>query len=208
MTTPTDIIRQAINFQLSNVNTCLPARIETYESSEKKASVKPVLNTVTLDGEVLEFPIITNVPVVFPKGGQFAMQWPLSEGDTVLLLFSQRSLDEWLSSGGEVTNSDPRKFNLSDAIAIPGLSPFSESNNFDNDNFFIDIGLSRLKISPNGTICFQGAQEELMNLIDELIDIVLRLSATPAVPGTPIGVDLIPTLTLLRTRFNTLKGNC
>ena len=37
MTTPTDIIRQAINFQLSNVNTCLPARIETYESSEKKA---------------------------------------------------------------------------------------------------------------------------------------------------------------------------
>lgn len=210
MTTPTDILRQAINFQLSNVNTSIPARIESYEESQKKASVKPLLKSETSTGEIIDLPVITNVPVIFPKGGNFSMQWPLNEGDTVLIIFTQRSLDEWLSSGGEVINRDPRQFSLSDAIAIPGLNSFAESNsNVDNENFFIEMGLSKLKISPSGTICFEGASEELMALIDELINLVLRLASTPtASPGTPIGIDLIPTLSLLRTRFNTLKGNC
>jgi hypothetical protein len=43
----------------------------------------------------------------------------------VALVFSDRSLDRWLNAGGVVDPGTYRMHDLSDAIAIPGLHPWS-----------------------------------------------------------------------------------
>lgn len=212
MTTPTDIFRQAINSQISNIHTCLPGRIVSYDFSVQKATVKPLLSKRYKDDTIQSIPEIPNVPVIFPRSSSFSMHWPLNPGDLVLLLFSERSLDQWLNSGGEIAPLDPRKFDLSDAIAIPGLYPFSETSPAeDNDNFIIQIGSSKMKISQDGTYCFHGATEELMGIIDELFDAIEAITVAAdqgGVPNPAIPINNIATFTSLQTRFNTLKGNC
>jgi hypothetical protein len=68
--------------------------------------------------------------VRFPggDGDRFSMSWPLAEGDTVKLVVADRSIDEWLTEGGEdVTPSDLRKHDFSDAIVEPGLRSFADA---------------------------------------------------------------------------------
>lgn len=205
MTSPADIIKYAIDSRLANVNTCLPGRVISFDFEKSKASIQPSLKKRLLDGQIFDLPIINNVPVIFPRSGSFSMTFPIKQGDYVLVLFSQRSLDLWLSVGGVVAPDDFRKFDLSDAIAIPGILPFSETSQAeDNENFILNFGDSKLKITPEGTICFHGASEELMDIIDELFG--LLEAATIASFGTPF-VNVADFIAL-RARFNTLKGTC
>lgn len=205
MTTPSDIVKQAISSYLNSIHTCLPAKIIDYDFTLQKANVQPVLNKKFLNGDTPQMPVISNVPVVFPRGGGFNMSWPLNPGDTVLLVFSERSMDNWLQTGGIVTPLDPRKFDLSDAIAIPGLIPFSEPSGIqDNESFMIRNGSARMKISPDGTYCFHGATEELMDILDELFTAIQAITFQTGVAPLPN----LATFISLQTRFNTLKGNC
>jgi hypothetical protein len=124
------VIKQGIAARLQSLHTAIPAKVETYDATTQKADVKPLLQTHYYDEEGKlqseALPVITSVPVVFPAGGGFRMLFPVSPGDTVLLVFSERSLDKWLQQGGGPL--DPgftHTHALSDAIAIPGLHPFS-----------------------------------------------------------------------------------
>ena len=73
-------------------------------------------------------PVIPCVPVVFPAAGGFSVTFPVNVGDTVLLVFASQSLDNWLFSDGHDTDpDDPRRHGLTDAIALPGLRPFTQA---------------------------------------------------------------------------------
>ena len=93
------------------------------------ASVKPTLKrpNPTRDGmEFLDLPVLPRVPVVFPRAGDFFLSLPIVKGDRVLLVFADRSLDQWVDAGREGDAVDGRTHDLSDAVAIPGLYPTSE----------------------------------------------------------------------------------
>lgn len=210
--TPNDILYNAIWAQLNTVHTALPGIIKSFDPSNNKASIQPALNKRFVTGPT-PLPILENVPVMFPRGNNFSMTFPLTEGDYVLLVFIERSIDLWKGTGGQVTPSDPRKFDLSDAIAIPGLMPLiGQFPDNDNTSFNIQIGQSRFKISPDGTLCFHGASEELMSLLSELIALISTITVTaspaPNAPAVPIPINQIIDFTDLQTRFNTLMGDC
>jgi len=110
---------------LADMRVSCPARVEKYDSAKQQVDVKPLLKEsyTAEDGtDVVEgLPVITNVPVVFPGGGGYRITFPIQAGDTVLLVFSDRSIDAWLTNGGEAAPVDERRHVLTDAIAIPGL---------------------------------------------------------------------------------------
>lgn len=208
MTEPVDILRQAIQSQISDMHTCMPAKITEYSHETQKAKVKPTLIKRYKDKTLQELPEITNVPVIFPRSKNFSMHWPLSSGDPVMLLFSERSLDQWLNTGKEGAPLDTRKFDLSDAIAIPGLYSFAEPSPApDNDNFYIEMGKSKLKLSSDGKICFKGLTEELMSLLNDLFSEIQGITVdTPQGPGF-ISVASKASISVLQSKFNTLKGS-
>jgi len=129
---PEELLRHAITYFLSDVHTMLPAKVEEYFPEEQKVDVKPLIKrrVVGEDAEEIleELPIIPDVPVRFPRTANFFITFPLQPGDLVMLVFAERSLDNWLAGTGEDTDPDEfRMHDLSDAVAMPGLYPFSSA---------------------------------------------------------------------------------
>lgn len=148
-----EFLNTFFNNKLAEINTCLPAKIISYDYKNKKASVKPSINVVYNDGEVLEMPIINNVPVLHPSTSKAKIIFPVSVGDSVVLIFAQRSLEEWLKNGNNSTPDDPRMFDLTDAIAILGLDPFSSSIDVNSsDELVIDCNQSRITMKPSSVV--------------------------------------------------------
>jgi len=151
--TLTQGVKAAIDYALRSIHTCLPGRIEEYDHEEQMASVTPLLSIGYEDGTSLDLPIVQNVPVVFPSGGGASITFPLEQGDGVLLVFSERSIDQWLARGGVVVPDDPRIFDLSDAIAIPGLNPFKGNGLAqDNDGVWISYNDATINIKKDGQV--------------------------------------------------------
>ncbi len=164
MATPTltELIQSFLEYRLSDVHTALPARIIKYEADQQKASVQPLIKKQYQDGTVESNPIITGVPVIFPSGGGALLSFPIQPGDLVLLVFSERSLDNWVASTGqEVEPNDSRKHDFSDAIAIPGLFTFAKTLNADPDAVVLKFNSGSIKIKTDGSVEINAAQIKL-----------------------------------------------
>jgi len=117
-----DLISSAIWSEITaKMNTVIPARVDSYDKDGPYVSATPLIDKIMSDGTALRLGSIVKIPVVFQRTNRFKMSYPLEAGDGVLLLFSQRCIDEWAQSGSFATPVNPRVFALTDAIAIPGL---------------------------------------------------------------------------------------
>lgn len=213
MTTITDALRQAIQFQLYDVHTALPGVIVSYDFAKQKAEIQPTLKKSYLDGTTLELPILSNVPVIFPRAGGASLTFPVVQGDTCLLLFIERSTDLWKSVGGNVAPNDSRKFDLSDAVAIMGLFPFTENSLAENNSdVLLTYKSSNIRIKESGDIQIDTAGKVAIgNNSTEVLDIVSKIlgilttSVTTAV-GAPIFQGAVPTYATLKASIDALKG--
>ena len=159
--TSSEVLRLAINSILSETHTMLPGRVDEYDPALQSVTVTPVIQRLTLlqDGGDLaeDLPPIPNVPVVFPRTQKAFLTLPIAKGDLVMLLFAERSLDNWLASAkGEVTNPDEfRQHDLTDAVAYPGLYPYKLAlKDISAQNLVIgfDEGGMQIHITPDGTM--------------------------------------------------------
>lgn len=71
--------------------------------------------------KIIDYPVLTDVPVFVPSGGAGRMTFPVAAGDTCLLLFNDRDLDNWFQSGAAMPPNSPRMHSLSDGLAIVGF---------------------------------------------------------------------------------------
>ena len=120
------LIRQAFTHLMADFRVALPGKIETYDPVTGVASVKPMLQRRYFgDSLPTNLPILQQVPVVMPRSGKAVLSLPLAQGDPVLLVFSDRAIDNWLGGAG-VEPADPqdtRQHDLTDAFALPGGWP-------------------------------------------------------------------------------------
>lgn len=120
-----EVIRTALDRRSAAIRVALPGKIESFNSSTQTASVKPQLKepVESSDGTVsaTALPVLNEVPVICLGGGDFGLQFPVQAGDTCLLLFTDRSIDKWQATGGDVDPEDERRHHLSDAVCIVGL---------------------------------------------------------------------------------------
>jgi hypothetical protein len=191
-----ELIFESIEGYLAGVNICLPGRVTAYDASKRLASVKPLVKRRYSDGVARALPIINGVPVVMPQTGSGGLILDVAPGDLVALIFADRSLDKWVAgSGNEVDPQDPRRFDLSDAICIPGLFPFSRANP--------NSGM-RIKISAGGKIAIgKDSSHELLKLIEEFIT-----DMRAAVYGTyGMAPNSQAVMDELKAKFESIRGN-
>lgn len=126
-----ELLAQTIAAARGPMKTAIPATVLAYNPALQTVTAKPSISGRYQDpdtGLLIPFPLpaVANVPVAFPSSAGFAITWPLVPGDPVFLVIADRSIDEWKSSGApENVPLDTRRFDLTDAIAIPGLRPFT-----------------------------------------------------------------------------------
>jgi hypothetical protein len=123
-----ELLDLAIERGLLRVNTWLPGRIDSYDATKQTATVVPelTLRAPAQDGSegAINPPKLVDVPVVFPGANGFRITFPVAAGDRVMLMFAQRSLDEWKTTAGLQDPADERHHSLSDAVAMVGLHDF------------------------------------------------------------------------------------
>lgn len=143
MTIEKDLInaveRLVKTYLYENLNTCTIGRIESYDPDKRRARVTPVISKKYANGEVSQYQPIEDIPVMFLQTTKATIKIPVKKGDFVLLLFTQRPIDNWKYKGGIVEPDDTRKFDITDAIAIPGILPFNISGVDSGDNEDIEI---------------------------------------------------------------------
>jgi len=104
-----DVINAAFERRLLDLHTAIPGIVQDYDSEKKTVKVRPALKRKFRDdrGEQ-ELNVLTDVPVGFYQTNNFIFSIPLQKGDEVLLIISERSMDNWLKSGGIVTPNESR----------------------------------------------------------------------------------------------------
>lgn len=113
-------------------NCVMIGTIQSFDATKQTASISlnflrkikggaPIGENGSSD-RTLVYPPLVNCPVVVLRGGTGALTLPIQKGDTCLVLFCDRDIDTWYSSGQIAAPNSDRMHDLSDGIAIVGLS--------------------------------------------------------------------------------------
>jgi len=154
-----DTINRFIESRLSSVYTAIPGVVK--KISGNIADIQPAVSET---GVVL--PVLPDVPLVFPSSKTAGFVYEVSKGDSVLLIFCSSSIDEWLAGdGAEADTDDPRRFDITDAVAIPGLFSLSETPKLDSsDGCVMNHEDTTITIKKNGDIVIGGdSAKKLVN---------------------------------------------
>ena len=117
-----DFVRESIECHFTKVHTTCPGVVTEYNASTRRAIVQPSLKRQAGNKEFVEFPLLVNVPVVFPGTKKWTIHFPLEKKDEVVLFFSERAIGLWKSTGQDgIEDTSVRRYSLSDAYCMPGL---------------------------------------------------------------------------------------
>jgi microcystin-dependent protein len=122
-----DMIESVIDsWMRGNVHTIMPGEIvEVTDREVPLAFVQPSLLRVREGAEAGEaWPVIPDVPIVFPTFGDFGIAANIDVGTPVLLLVSERAVATWMNEGGVVDPALNHTFDIGDCFALPGLINF------------------------------------------------------------------------------------
>ncbi len=164
-----DVLDNFVNSRISGMNISLPGIVESYDKTKNTCVVKPAIKKVYDNGDVVELPLIENVPVMFQQTVNSIISLPIKKGDGVVLIFMQRSIDDWKSTGGIIEPSDTRKFDLSDAIAIPGLFGLNEGLSGDDEAIVIKSNDSKIRIEGTSEVNINQGTKGVARLDDTTI---------------------------------------
>ncbi len=120
VTTLEGLIRLAISNSMLSVHTSMPAIVVSV-NSDGTVDLSPAVKRVRHDDSEYELPIIPTVPVSYPSSKAYEISFPMSVGDEGLLIFSERDISGFLSTGKVSRPPVLRKHDLTDAIFFPTM---------------------------------------------------------------------------------------
>lgn len=121
LATPETAVDRQIQQDRLNLHTALPAKVVSFDPKKQTVTLAVQIKMQLADGSGADIPPLVDVPVSFPRGGGFAVTFPLKAGDEGIAIFSERCIDSWWHSGGASLPLDFRLHDLSDAMFIPGI---------------------------------------------------------------------------------------
>lgn len=125
--------------------------IVAFDPVKQSASVQ-IVNKRVVGDEVLDYPLLVDVPVVFPAGGGAFFSFPVKAGDNCLVLFNDRDIDVWFTNGASTAPNSPRMHSLADGIALVGLRNATNPSVETGEDVVLRFAGATILISPAGKI--------------------------------------------------------
>lgn len=152
---------------------------------------------------LLDYPILTDVPVFVASGGNARITFPVTAGDTCLVLFNDRDIDAWWSTGAVAAPNSSRMHSLSDGLALVGFRSLANKvEDYSATDAEFRFGDAFVSIKPDGTITLEveadGARAVLSPDGSVLVEGGTAGSVSIAADGTVVisGVETGETITL------------
>ena len=110
----------------ANLRVAIPGIIQSFNEKQQTATVQPAITENIRIGQggakPIQLPLLTDVPVFFPRAGGYCLTFPVKAGDECILIFSDMCIDGWWQSGGVCDQVETRRHDLSDAQAFLGIT--------------------------------------------------------------------------------------
>ena len=183
----------------SSLNCHAVGKIESFNELEQTAIVsieyhRQVENKPDTYG-LKDYPNLIDIPVMVFGGGLGSIRFPIKSGDNCLVLFNDRDIDGWFTSGSKAPLSSERKHSFSDGIAIVGLR--SMADNFDDYSADrTELVHDKTKISIENKVRIKN---DLANLFDVIDGLFTQLASLTPVTGMPVAN--ISAIAALRVQF-------
>lgn len=95
-------------------------KIVSFDAAAQTASIQIVFRR-QLPDRVVDYPVLVNCPVFVYSGGGGFTSMPVAAGDSCLVLFHDRDIDTWWSTGGINVPPSARAHDLNDGLALIGF---------------------------------------------------------------------------------------
>ena len=123
---PSERREQDLKLRQAAINTrvAMPGIIQSFDATEQTVTVQcAIREKINMDGNLSwqDIPLLLDVPIIFPRAGNYILTMPIQAGDECLVVFGDSCMDAWWQSGGVQNQIDCRRHDLSDGYAIVGL---------------------------------------------------------------------------------------
>ncbi len=166
----------------------LTAQTVTAEINYPKTFLETAQTGVPFDSNV-SYPPLVDMPFIIIQGAAAALTMPIAVGDTCLILFNDRDMDNWLHSGQNGPVRTQRLHAFSDGIALIGVNSSQRAiASYDtaravlrNGDASVGVGTTKVQI--------KNTTKNLNTILQNLITTIENITTTPAVVGVPCTVS-------------------
>lgn len=200
-----DFIENYVWKILSGIHTSMPGTIVEYDANQQMATIEPgLMRKFKSQEEPVKYPLIHNVPVIVPTFGNAGLRPPKSSflDSPALLLFSERSIEDFLDKGKASLPTSYRKFSLSDAVAICGIATKTQSiaSNAADDSLEVFHGKAFIEITKDGRFKIKNEKSDLIkDILSVLVDTLLSSKVITSDGDKPFSPETI-------TKFKSLSA--
>jgi hypothetical protein len=210
-------VLQAIRKEELELHVSVPGKIKDYDETTQRATVVPLLKKKWNDSSstLSDLPILNNVPVhcLSANNRKTFIHLPIKKGDLGMIMFCDRSIDNYLSSSpqeGEevkpVYHNSPRHHDLSDAWFIPGVLPFKLAlQNVSKDDIVIKNDKFIINIKPDGTITIDNGTNELIETLSTLIQNLIDAKVLTLMGPQPFWALTVSALQIDKNKIDSFK---
>jgi hypothetical protein len=191
-----EVLDRVIGDHLSMLHTAFPAKVLAYDVAAQTLDVQPVVmrELATDDAETpLTFealPKMLSVPIMWPRGGGYALTFPLEPGDWVLVVCAEQSIQRWRQNAEAPTEPglhDPH--GLNGCVALPGWFPDAQKLHGVSSSGVV-LGKASSAVYVEQAMVYLGAKTGSQPLTNDTALKSALTALTAAITGAVTGVGL------------------
>lgn len=132
-----------------SINCHQVGEIVSFDPSTQTAEVQIKMLRM-MNGELKQYPVLVDCPCVVLTGGNGCLTLPIQAGDSCLVLFNDKDLDNWYAGGQTVAPRKERSHDFADAIALVGIrNKQNQIEDYLQHGVELKYGQSTIKLENN-----------------------------------------------------------
>ena len=192
-----DVLDQLKREVMLEINCHALGVVEKFDVAKQTCTVKInylktqlVRNTLGVyENQSFSYPILLDCPAIIMAGGASGISVPIDKGDSCIILFNDRDIDNWTTGASDSEVATGRLHSVSDGLVLLGARNSSNKiENYDNENPHMWNGETGIRVKPD-KVLIENAADKLGALLRDLIDEVKAIATTNAVVGVPCTIS-------------------
>lgn len=130
-----ELLNEWLEDSIHDIHTAIPCIVTGFDADKSSVNVRVAVKR-DIRGQIVNVAELFGVPVSYNCTKDFGVYFPISQGDTGLIVFCEASIDRWVTSedGTVIVNAqDQRMHDYSDGVFIPGTRSYNRGDPISDD---------------------------------------------------------------------------
>lgn len=165
-----DALDNFFNTRMLEARNILPAKVIRVDAQRLLVDVEYLVDTRYRDGTNASYAQGLGIPLVIISGNNARITMPVTVGDTVLVLFSDRAYEDLMLTNGQkpVKTLNPQPNPESPIGAIPSIFTIPRAKQLDTVNIVIENSSTNVVIAPDGDVTVNTSKKVNINAGEEV----------------------------------------